>query len=249
MIQDRRISSMRTSASSAAPPPTHSSAGATHRNHSWRFSTRTLLTASTIIALLLANAVNLRRLMQAEQQLAVLRDEVGYLGDQPIDQIAAVRLPTDEPLYWKVRVRVPESTRYRLVYSAVWPAKAAEPAWFSALALPAGESVVVVRLAPDPRDGRWKISTLARHRSGSRRMASTLNETLTAVFRGSYEVIRTGIGSQPMTCKPGQSLRLIDDRWLVDDEMRLLYGATAPPQDLPGVYLELQPDGATLREP
>ncbi|QEG40764.1 hypothetical protein [Roseimaritima ulvae] len=212
------------------------------RGRRFRFSLRESLLATLVVALVCGNVVSLQRMRSAEAELARLRREVGDLGEHPADQVVAVRLRSDEPLTWRVRVRVPEQGRFRVAYSAWWPADTAGPEWFAAVPLQPGESVITVRVAPDPRDDRWKIGVQASHPEGDRRMASTLVPQLTAVFRGSHEVLRAGVGMQATAVPADASMRLIEDRWMVGEGAQRLYGAAPPDADQPGIFLELQPD-------
>ncbi len=230
-------------ASSRAGQPPAATASAPR---GFRFTLRGLLLAVSLIGLLLANGLSLFRLRQATSELAVLRAEVGYLGDVPPQQVAAVRLVADEPLTWRARVRTPEEAKYRVAYSAIWPADAAGPQWFAALPVPAGESVVTAQIRQDPRDDRWKIITLVQDTTGTRRMATALSEPLAQVFRESHDVIRAGIGRQPVHVASDRSLRLLDERWLVGEGSLLLYGDAPARQDQPGIFVELQPDTTPL---
>lgn len=216
------------------------------RRGRFRFSLRGLLTLLILVALVAANGINLQRRRTAERELAVLRQQVGYLGDYPDDRLVATRLPSDRPLVWRLRVRVPEAARYRIAFSAIWPAESAGPLWFAAVGVPPGESNVIVRIAPDPRDDRWKLSTLVQNDDRTRRAAATLKPELAEVFRGSHEILRAGVGITPAVAKPQESIRLIEDRWLVGAGSHQLYGSAAPDEDQPGLYVELQPDTTPL---
>lgn len=217
-----------------------------HGRPKLRISLRGALVGIAMVVLLASNLVNLRRLRHSQRQLDALRAEVGYLVDTPADTIAAVRLPSDTPLSWRVRIRVPENTRYRVAYSAIWPARSASPEWFSALEVPPGESVVTVQIMQDPRDDRWKITTLLRHARGNQRMATAMVDSLSDVFRQPHDVLSTGVGRETVWLPAGSRLRLLDDRWITDERGLLMYGSRAPDNDLPGVYVELQPDVGPL---
>ncbi|WP_153556400.1 hypothetical protein [Roseimaritima sediminicola] len=212
----------------------------------WRFTIRDGLLLILVVALACSNLLSWARLREANVELDRLRREVGDLGQHSDDRLVAVRLRSAEPLQWQLRVRVPEQGRYRVAYSAWWPADTAAPQWFAAVALEPGESVITARIGPDPRDGRWKLSVVASHALGDRRMASTLAEPLADVFRGSHQVIRAGVDTQPIAVGPEESIRLLEDRYLVGDGAQRLYGAAPPEDDQPGVFLELQPDIAPL---
>ncbi|WDQ16046.1 hypothetical protein [Rhodopirellula sp. P2] len=208
-----------------------------------RFSLRQLLLAITMIALVLGNVVSILRLRKAESALSALRAESGYLSPSEDDLVAAIRAPSHQPLTTVFRVRVPESLgwEYRLAYSTWLPKGKTQPDWYSMIAVRPGESVITVRIAEDPRDERWKISTLVRDSGGVRRMGTTLPEAHTAIFRASHDVISTGVAGSMVTLPIGQSLRILDDRWLVGDESLLLSGDKPVDTDQIGVYAELQP--------
>lgn len=216
------------------------------RPGSFRLSLREVFGLVVIAALASGFAANFYRLRQTEQELERLRAEIGYLPPTPADMIAAVRAPSDQPLTFKLRVRVPETTNYRVAYSTVLPRGASTPAWYAAATLPGGESYVTVRIDKDPRDERWKISTLVRSRRGTQRTATVLPPDQVAVFRQSHQRISTGVGLTPVTRASAESLRLLDERWLVGEGALLLYGDRPPDRDQIGVYAELQPDDRPL---
>ncbi len=210
----------------------------------FRFSLRETLGFVTIAVLGTGLVAATIRLRAAQTELDQLRGEVGYIGATEPDQVAASRAPSDQPLTYRIRVRIPKTTdQFRLVYSTHWPAGSAYPQWYSAIPLVAGESVVTVRVAEDPRDDRWKISTVVTNVRGTRRMATTLPNEHVAVFRGSHEVISTGIArGQTVAVNASQSIRVLDERWLVGEGSLLLYGDRAPDSDQIGIFAELQPD-------
>ncbi len=111
-----------------------------------QFSLTWLLTVLLVVALASAYGVTAVRLRSAEAELIRLRKETGYLPPTDEDEIAAVRLISDQPMTYRLRVRVPASPRYRIAYSSLWPESAAAPRWFGAVAVPPGESVVTVRI-------------------------------------------------------------------------------------------------------
>ena len=207
-----------------------------------RFSITTLLLLMTVIALGSAQCITLWRLRAAESELSRLRQETGYLAPTGDDQIAATRLTSDQPMTYRMRVRVPESTPYRIAYSSLWRDSQPSPEWFGAVDVPAGESVVILRVMKDPRDERWKITILRRDFEGTRRMATVLPKSQVEVFLGSHDWLRSGITQQTATRPIGQSLRLLDERVLVGEGAMMLYGDRAPEADLIGVFAELQPD-------
>ncbi len=136
---------------------------------------------------------------RAESELQRLRNEVGYLEPVATDHIAAIRIPSTTQLEWKARVSVPESQAYRLVYSAIWREATFKPDWFSAQALPAGESTVTIQVIKDLRDDRWKLAIMVHHSGGVARMATALPDEISNVFRGSHDVISGGVGREPLT--------------------------------------------------
>lgn len=197
-----------------------------------------------IVALLgfgLSYSTNLIRMRVAEAELTRLRQEVGHLDASEPDEIAAVRVAAEEPLTWRTRIRIPRGQAYRLAYSALWSKATAEPEWFAAQTLPAGESTVTVRVLKDPRDDRWKLTTIIQHAEGVSRIGTALPDELSAVFRGTHDVMSTGVGRQTVTCPVGQSLRILDERYFSGTSL-LLYGDSGPHEDLVGVFAELQPD-------
>lgn len=216
------------------------------RRSPWRISLREVMGVAVIVALTLAYLTLLSRFREAERELSVLRSETGYLPPTDDGRMAAARLPSNEPLTYRVRVRVPEENSYRVAYSSVVPEGRAAPAWFAAADLPPGESVVTVRVAEDPRDGRWKIATLIRSRRGNKRVATTLPDDHVAVFRATGEILSSGIGQSAVEAEAAGSIRLLDERWLVGDGALLLYGDRPAERDQVGVYAELQPGDQPL---
>lgn len=204
-------------------------------------SIRDLLLLAALVAIALSYTNNLRRMRTAEAELARLRDEVGYLQASDEDEVAAVRIAAEEPLTWQTRVRVPKGKPYRVAYSALWRESTQAPQWFSAQPVPAGESIVTVRVLRDPRDDRWKITTIVRHVDGVSRSGTALPDEISAVFRGTHDIMSTGVGRKTVTRPNGQSLRLLDERYFSGQSM-MLYGERAPKEDLVGIYAELQPD-------
>jgi hypothetical protein len=181
-----------------------------------------------------------------ERELQNLRREVGYLGPVDPGQIAAVRVTSEQPLTYRVRVRVPPRPGYRVAYSSLLPKDARGPDWYAGLRVPPGESLVTVRIAEDPRDSRWKITTLVGSERGTQRMATVLPDEHVRAFRGSHDVVSTGVGRDPWVTESGDSIRLLDERWLVGEGSLLLYGDRGPASDQLGIYLELQPDSGPL---
>ena len=211
------------------------------RNRRLRISLREILALATIAALGLAYVSARWQLVQLRAEVERLRLETGYLSETEEGQIAAVRVPSDEPLTYRLRVRVPDAPAFRVAYSSIFPHGAVSPYWFAAVEVPPGGSVVTVRIGEDPRDARWKITTLVRSDRGTKRVATALPEEHARVFRGSHEVWSTGIGRQTVAASVDQSIRLLDERWLVGGGGLLLYGDRPPDRDQVGVYAELQP--------
>lgn len=211
-----------------------------------RVSLRGMMLWVLVIALVVALIWADKRRRFAEAELAKLRLESGYLNASTSDEIAASRFPSDLPLTYNFRVRVPESPRYRVAYSSVWRKEDAAPTWFSAIDLPAGESVVIVRVLEDPRDERWKITTLVRSSRGTKRMATVLPDDHVKAFRGSHDAISMGVKQETVKVPKDESIRLLDERWLVGEGAMLLYGDRPPSRDQIGIFAELQPDVGTL---
>lgn len=208
-----------------------------------RFSLLGLLLIVSLAAVGSAYVITLRRLRSAETELARLRKETGYLEPTADDQIAAVRLTSDQPMTYRLRVRVPDAPRYRIAYSSIWPQSASGPTWFGAVPMPPGESIVIVRVLKDFRDDRWKITTLRRGADGTRRIATVLPDDHVNVFTGSHDWLKSGIvRDRTTTAAAGRSIRLLDERVLVGEGAMMLYGDAPPDGDLIGVFAELQPD-------
>lgn len=212
-----------------------------------RISLREYISWVTIIMLSLGLVVTSRRLRQRETELASMRKEFGYLKETDPGQIAAARAPSEQPLTYRLRVRIPDgSTDYRVAYSSHWPQQATAPMWYGAVPVPPGESIVTIQILEDPRDRRWKIATVVSAALGTKRMATALPPEHVEVFRGSHDVVSTGIGRETIAAASSQSIRLLDERWLVGETALLLYGDRAPGEDQIGVYAELQPDVGPL---
>ena len=211
----------------------------------FQVSIRSGLVVTLIVGLGFAYVMNFRRMRLAESELRQLRNEVGYLETGLSSDAAAVRVASDEPLVWQARVRVPASPAYRVAYSAVWRASTQAPDWFAAQPIPPGESVVTIRVMKDPRDDKWRISTVVRHEKGTGRIGTVLAEDMRTVFRGSHDVISGGIGRQTAFVKGGEKLMLFNEKYFSGESL-LLYGDRAPSEDVVGVFAELQPDTGPL---
>ena len=213
----------------------------------WSISLREYLGLMTLLILSIGLAFLVHRLRGLEAEVTKLRAETGYLQQTAPGQIAAARAPVDQPLTYRVRVRVPTgSDKFRVAYSSIWPRQAAGPQWFGAVPLPVGESVVTIRILEDPRDKKWKIASLVASTEGNQRMATVLPPAHVEVFRGSHDVLSTGVGRETQSVERTESIRLLDERWLVGEGGLLLYGDRPPESDQIGIYAELQPDVGPL---
>lgn len=210
-----------------------------------QISIRGLLLLVALVGFAISYAINFSRMRTAESELAKLRDEVGYLQPSDVGEVAAVRVLADQPLTWQARVRIPAGKSYRMAYSGLWTAARQAPEWFAAHPMRPGESTIIVRVLKDPRDDRWKMSTIIRHADGVSRIATALPDEISSVFRGSHDVISAGVGRQTVTRPGGESLRIIDERFFAGNSM-LLYGDRGPSEDMVGVFVELQVDKRPL---
>lgn len=225
------------------------------------FSLARLMTAVTITALLISNVVSISRWRQTRQELDAIRREAGYLPETSAEQLAAIRMPVDEPLTYRFRVRVPGREPYQLAYGTLLPKGQRVPDWYSMMAVPAGESIVTIRVAKDPRDEIWKISTIVRgvtgpdersdssgasgrnfgvQKPGTRRMWTVLPESHVEIFRRSHDVVSTGVSDVTVAVNGDVPLRLLDERWLIGESSLLMYGDRGPDEDQIGVYAQLQ---------
>ena len=217
------------------------------RRRRWRFSLREYMGLVTIVILATGLVFSIRRLRHLEVEVAKMRSETGYLQETAPGQIAAARAPSDQPLTYRLRVRVPEgASKFRVAYSSLWPSRAAGPQWYGAVPMPGGESIVTIRVLEDPRDKKWKIASLVSSVEGNQRMATVLPPKHVTVFRGSHDVLSTGVGRETQAVQQTGSIRLLDERWLVGEGALLLYGDRAPTTDQIGIYAELQPDVGPL---
>jgi hypothetical protein len=216
---------------------------AEQRTDPWfRFSLREYLGLVTIAMLTVGLAITATRLQKSAAVVAALRTENGYLTETQPGQIAAARAPSDLPLTYRVRVRVPSSEKFRVAYSSLWPKQSSSPRWYGAVPVPPGESMVTVRILEDPRDKRWKMAAVVGSPQSTKRMSTVLPPEHVEVFRGSHEVVSTGVDRETYAVSTTNSIRLLDERWLVGEGALLLYGDRAPENDQVGVYVELQPD-------
>ena len=105
---------------------------------------------------------------------------------------------------------------------------------------------MVLRILKDPRDESWKITTLVQSVDGTKRSSTVLPEDHVVVFRGSHDVVSTGVPRKTTTVEKTASLRLLDERWIVGEGSLMLYGDKPPERDQIGIYVELQPDVGPL---
>ena len=212
-----------------------------------RLSLREYLGLMTIVMLTVGLIATSQRLRKTSSELGRLRREVGYLSSTSPGQIAAVRAPSDEPLTYRIRVRIPQgSGDYRVAYSSHLPKQSSNPMWYGAVPIPPGESLVTVRILEDPRDKRWKIATIVSSEQGNQRMATVLPPDHVAIFRGSHDVWSKGVGRETRAVGSDESIRVLDERWLVGGSALLLYGYRAPETDQIGVFAEMEPDRGPL---
>jgi hypothetical protein len=67
-----------------------------------------------------------------------------------------------------------------------------------------------------------------------------------SLFCGNHEVVSAGVGRNTVTGRSGESIRLVDERWLAGEGALMLFGDRPPDRDQIGVYAELQPDSRPL---
>ena len=212
-----------------------------------RFSLRESLGLMTIAILAIGLWLTSSKLRDREEELRVMRQEFGYLAPSRADQIASSRSPSDQPLTYKMRVRLPRDLpagiSYQLVYSSIWESGRAAPTWFGAVPMPQGESLVTLQILNDPRDSKWKIAAVVSSTEGTSRIATGLPPPHEAIFRGSHDVISTGLGRETLLMAIGESIRLLDERWVVGSQGVMLDGGP-PRENLVGVFAQLEPVGA-----
>ena len=124
----------------AVPAFANDSADANDSAARWRLSLGRFLGAVTIVSLAVGLYLTSRELAQVSGELKRLRQEVGHLDATGPEQVAAARVPSDQPLTYRVRVRVPESPGYRIAYSSLLPQNSRIPNWYGAVRVPPGES-------------------------------------------------------------------------------------------------------------
>lgn len=212
-----------------------------------RISLLALIGWVTVIALVFNTIRSQRTIRRLQNEVEQQRDEVGYVRPSGPDEIAAARAPSDEPLVYKFRVRVPDLPRkYRLAYGTIFPKGKSAPQWHGAVAVPPGESRVIVRIMEDPRDRQWKVAAIVAGAEGTRRMGTVLPDDQVTIFRGSHERMRTGVDRETVIAPAESAIRLLDERWLVGEGALMLFGDRPPDRDQIGVYAELQCDRGTL---
>ena len=212
----------------------------------FQVSLREMLMVVAIVALLGGYGLKSHQFNSAMDELSALRLETGYLEPSESSELAAVRVPIDEPLTYRLRVRVPEKGRFRIAYSTVIPKQSRIPRWYSAIGAMPGESILMVRIVKDPRDDRWKIAVSLRGDGGVRRMATVLPPDHVTVFRTPNDVISGSIGPKTVVKEADQSVRLLEEKWIVGENGLLLYGDSTSDEDQIGIYAELQPDDGPL---
>jgi hypothetical protein len=212
----------------------------------FRFSLREALGLMTIAILAVGLWSTSMKLRNQENELRVMRQEFGYLAPSRSDQIASSRIPSDQPLTYKMRVRLPRELpgglSYQLVYSSLWESGKTFPAWFGSVPVPQGESLVTIQILNDPRDGKWKIAAVVSATEGTSRIATGLPPPHEVIFRGSHDVISTGLGRETSLVSVGETIRLLDERWVVGNQGVMLDGGP-PREDLVGVFAQLEPTG------
>lgn len=212
-----------------------------------RFTLKTVLWTLALTALFFAyvHASWQTRMLQSE--LSDYRSRYGYLAPSGPREIAVVRCPSDRANTWKYRVRVPDAEAgYRLAYSTGWASSTAHPQWYGAVPVPAGQWDVTLRVAPDERDNRWKISVVIDNGDRTMRIGTVLPQHHVDRFRRSHPKVRGGVGSETAVIDAGAKLRFLDHRILAGEGALQLFGDSAPRGDLVGVFAELQPDLGTL---
>ena len=215
----------------------------------FRYSLRGVFIVLTLVVLAVSHWWTSIRLFHAENEVRRLRAEVGFISEPDTSKLAAIRVPSDQPLTWKVRVRTPSLQPYQIAFGTLWPGGATAPEWHSSVVLDEGESLITLRLMEDPRDERWKIVAIVTQDGTVRRASAPLDDRQTAVFRGSHNTIRGGIQSE-VALPAGQGVRVIEDKWFTGEGGLLLFGESMPDDDIDGVFAELMPlPGAMFQQP
>ncbi len=211
------------------------------RRPQWTLSK--VLWAILVFGLVLSNYWTAIRLQKAEGELRKLYAEVGHLDIQDHTKVAASRIPDDTPLLWQFRVYVPQNEKCRVAYSTRWFADASRPDWYSFIAVPAGESVVTTRIGSDERDGAWKISTSVRQNTNVSRSTTVLPDDQVTIFKQHRHAISSGqVGAETVQTNRQETLKLLEDKWILGESAIPLFGERPPVNDIVGVFLELQPD-------
>jgi hypothetical protein len=84
------------------------------RRRWFQFGIGAVLVVTAIVALLLSNAVSLRRAHLAEQEVRTLRHEAGYLTIDDPTQIYVRSIPTNESMNWQWRLHLPDGFRFSI---------------------------------------------------------------------------------------------------------------------------------------
>ena len=77
-----------------------------------RFSLRTLLLVTVIVALAISHFFTSLRLKKSDQELESLRNETGYLTFSDAKRIQVIEVPTADDLTFRWRVHLPENHHY-----------------------------------------------------------------------------------------------------------------------------------------
>jgi len=124
-----------------------------------RFSIRTLLLVTTIVALSITVVMLQREVGPLREEVARLRNEVGELNVGDLKKLHAIRIDTDSELEWKWRIWVPEGVSYRLRSNGGQIPKEGYPGQGGTMYLrEPGEHVIRYLIRRDPRNGHWNGS-------------------------------------------------------------------------------------------
>ena len=124
-----------------------------------RYSMRTLIVVTTIIALSITVAMLYREVGPLREELARLRNEVGELNIEDPTKLHAIRVDTNSELEWKWRIWIPEGASYRVHRKGGSVPKEGYPSGGGSMHLrEPGEHVIRYLIRRDPRNGRWNGS-------------------------------------------------------------------------------------------
>lgn len=131
----------------------------TSRGKASRFSLRTLLLVTAIIALSVTVAMQYRELGPLREEVARLRREVGELTVEDPTKLHAIRVETENELEWKWRIWIPEGASYRLrSHGGPIPKEGYPTDGGTTYLRKPGEYIIRYVIRRDPRDGRWNGS-------------------------------------------------------------------------------------------